>query len=101
MSYELNNKGELVRSAWQQLDRDRGVTPQQTVLLTQVQKMVLKVHNQNGSTSLEWPITLGQVDEKSKQELPRSVEVILDVKPWGEVTRIFALPQHIERKSAT
>ena len=101
VSYEVNNKGELVRSAWQQLDRDRGVTPQQTVLLKQVQKIVLKVHNQNGGSNLEWPVSLGQVDDKTKQELPRSVEIMVDVKPWGELTRIFALPQHIEQKSAT
>jgi hypothetical protein len=34
-------------------------------------------------------------------ELPRSIEVTINVEPWGEVTRIFALPQSIEQKSAT
>mgnify|MGYP000971149118 FL=1 len=41
VSYEVNNKGELVRSAWQQLDRDRGVSPQQTILLKQESENIL------------------------------------------------------------
>ena len=50
ISYQINNKNELVRSAWQQLDRDRGVKPQQTVLLTKIKTINIKAHNQNGGT---------------------------------------------------
>lgn len=101
VSYQLNNKGEFVRSAWQQLDRDRGVQPQTTVLLSKVQSIAIKTHNQNGGVNTEWPIFTGRADEKSLTEFPRSVEITLNVEPWGEVTRIFALPQPIEQKSAT
>lgn len=100
VSYEVNNKGELVRSSWQQLDRDRGVEPQKAVLLTQISKITFKIHNQSGGTDTEWP-AFKQANEQAKQELPRSVEISLTVKPWGEITRIFALPQSLEPKNVT
>ena len=101
ISYQINTKNELVRSAWQQLDRDRGVKPQQTVLLTKIKTMTIKTHNQNGGTNNDWPSFQGSPDTKSLTELPRSIEVTMNVEPWGEVTRVFALPQSIEPKSAT
>jgi general secretion pathway protein J len=101
ISYQINNKNELVRSAWQQLDRDRGVKPQQTVLLTKIKTINIKAHNQNGGTNNDWPSFQGSPDKKSLTELPRSIEVTVNVEPWGEVTRVFALPQSIEPKSAT
>lgn len=101
ISYQVNSKNELVRSAWQQLDRDRGVKPQQTVLLKKVKTMNIKVHNQNGGTNNDWPSFQGNADKKHLTDLPRGIEIIINVEPWGEVTRIFALPQSIEQKSAT
>jgi general secretion pathway protein J len=65
ISYQVNSNNELVRSAWQQLDRDRGVKPQQTVLLKKVKTMNIKVQNQNGGTNIDWPSFQGNADKKS------------------------------------
>lgn len=102
VSYQLNNKGELIRSSWQQLDRDRGVNPQQTILLTKIKTMTLKAYNPTGSASPEWPVAQNY-NKPPVDTLPRSVEIVLNVEPWGEVRRIFALPQQLEKeqKSAT
>ena len=65
ISYQINTKNELVRSA----DRDRGVKPQQTVLLTKIKTMTIKTHNQNGGTNNDWPSFQGSPDTKSLTEL--------------------------------
>lgn len=97
VSYQLNNKGELIRSSWQQLDRDRGVTPQQTVLLTKVKTIALKAYNPTGSANPEWPISQN-ANKPPVDTLPRSIEVLVTVEPWGEVRRLFALPQTLEKE---
>ena len=55
VNYSLNTKGELVRSTWQQLDRDRGVQAQQTVLLTKVKTISIRAHNPNGGAIPDHP----------------------------------------------
>ena len=65
VNYSLNTKGELVRSKWQQLDRDRGVQAQQTVLLTKVKTISIRAHNPNGGANAEWPIVQGRADDNS------------------------------------
>lgn len=97
VSYQVNNKGELIRSSWQQLDRDRGVMPQQTVLLTKVKTLALKAYNPTGSTNTEWPVSQN-ANKPPVDSLPRSIEVVMTVEPWGEVRRLFALPQQPEKE---
>ncbi len=101
--YELNTKGELLRISWPQLDRERGSKPQQNVLLKQVEKMQIKAYSDNGALVLEWPLLQSQTTTApSLNELPRAIEVIMTVKPWGEIRRYFRLPQNIEvQKHAT
>jgi general secretion pathway protein J len=100
VNYSLNTKGELVRSTWQQLDRDRGVQAQQTVLLTKVKTISIRAHNPNGGANAEWPIVQGRADDKAIHALPRSIELIMDVQPWGEIRRLFAMPQFIEKDNS-
>ena len=101
--YELNTKGELLRLSWPQLDRERGSKPQQNVLLKQVEKIQINAYSDSGSLVTEWPISQSQsATASSLNELPRAIEVIMTVKPWGEIRRYFRLPQNIEAtKNAT
>ena len=101
--YELNTKGELLRLSWPQLDRERGSKPQQYVLLKQVEKIQINAYSDSGSLVTEWPISQSQsATASSLNELPRAIEVIMTVKPWGEIRRYFRLPQNIEAtKNAT
>ena len=101
--YELNSKGELIRLSWQQLDRERGSKPQQSVLLKQVETIQIKAYSGSGALVQEWPSTQNQASNAALlDEVPRAIEIMITVKPWGEIRRYFRLPQHVEvAKSAT
>ena len=101
--YELNSKGELIRLSWQQLDRERGSKPQQSVLLKQVETIQIKAYSGSGALVQEWPNTQNQASNAALlDELPRAIEIMITVKPWGEIRRYFRLPQNVEvTKSAT
>lgn len=98
VGYLLNNKGELVRQSWLQLDRDRGVQPQQTALLSKVKSISFKAYNSTNGGSVDWPITQTSSVSQVEDVLPRSIEVIVTVEPWGEIRRVFALPQQLEKE---
>jgi general secretion pathway protein J len=102
--YELNAKGELVRLSWSQLDRERGAKPQQSILLKNIDTMQIKVYSINGGLVQEWPAFQSQSvnNTASLSELPRAIEIVINVKPWGEIRRYFRLSQALEvSKNAT
>ena len=85
------------------LDRERGSKPQQSVLLKQVETIQIKAYSGSGALVQEWPSTQNQASNAALlDELPRAIEIMITVKPWGEIRRYFRLPQHVEvAKSAT
>jgi general secretion pathway protein J len=95
--YELNTKGELVRFSWSQLDRERGAKPQQSILLKNIDTMQMKVYSFNGGLVQEWPVLQSQTaNNAALSELPRAIEIVVNVKPWGEIRRYFRLSQVLE-----
>jgi general secretion pathway protein J len=96
--YELNAKGELVRLSWSQLDRERGAKPQQSILLKNIDTMQIKVYSANGGLVQEWPAFQSQATNNATalSELPRAIEIVVNVKPWGEIRRYFRLSQALE-----
>lgn len=94
--YEVNKKGELVRSAWPQLDRERGVKPQQSVILRNVEGVQIKAYAPPGNPDSSWPPLQTQPNSSNLADLPRGIEIVLNVKPWGELRRFFRLPQNPE-----
>ncbi|MBH1969792.1 type II secretion system protein GspJ [Moraxellaceae bacterium AER2_44_116] len=95
--YELNTKGELVRFSWSQLDRERGAKPQQSILLKNIDTMQMKVYSFNGGLVQEWPVFQSQAaNNAALSELPRAIEIVVNVKPWGEIRRYFRLSQVLE-----
>ena len=96
--YELNSKGELVRLSWSQLDRERGAKPQQSILLKNIDTIQIKVYSINEGLVQEWPAFQGQAanNTASLSELPRAIEIVINVKPWGEIRRYFRLSQVLE-----
>lgn len=95
--YEVNSRGELVRSAWQQLDRERGAKPRQSVLLTQVESIQIKAYAPQGNLDTVWPPSSASGGANDRlAELPRGLEITVHVKPWGELRRFFRLPQNLE-----
>jgi len=98
--YEVNAKGELWRIVWSQLDRERGMEPSRSLLLEQVEGLQIRALGRVGSGDTDWP---QQRDVSGSQEqndklalLPNGIEMIMTVKPWGEIRRIYRMPDAIE-----
>jgi general secretion pathway protein J len=65
--------------------------------------MQIKAYSGSGELVQDWPNTQSQASNAaSLNELPRALEIMITVKPWGEIRRYFRLPQNVEVvKSAT
>ncbi|HEX5278266.1 MAG TPA: type II secretion system minor pseudopilin GspJ [Fluviicoccus sp.] len=93
--YEVNTKGELWRLAWSQLDRERGMEPGRSLLLDKVQGLQIRVIAGSGQQETDWPSQRNQGNannDAALSEMPSGVELILNLKPWGEIRRVFLLP---------
>lgn len=94
--YEWNNKGELWRLTWVQLDRERAVQPQRTLLLDKISNIQVRAMADSGELSPVWPIYQNistTTNETGQKELPVAVEVVLTIQPWGDIRRLFRLPE--------
>ncbi len=95
--YELNAKGELWRMSWSQLDRERNMQPQRSLVLEHVDNLQVKVMESSGQLDAEWPLLQSrdqtQTGDAALAELPFAVEIVVGLKPWGDVRRIFRLPE--------
>ena len=96
--YEVNAKGELWRLAWSQLDRERGMEPGKSMLLAGVEGLQIRLTTAAGQQETEWPSQNSQYSNSpdALAVMPTGVEWIMSVKPWGEIRRIFRLPDSLE-----
>ena len=86
--------GQLLREHWPVLDRARTSTPVQTVMLDGVSDFHVMVRA-NGNWSPSWPpVTSSQGQQASRNPpLPEAVEVTFSLAPWGDIRRVFILPE--------
>lgn len=85
--------GRLLREHWPVLDRARDSQPVQTVLLEKVSDFRIMVHGE-GSWTAAWPGLSGDGQRNARSApLPEAVEVTFTLAPWGEVRRVFILPE--------
>lgn len=96
--YELNTKGELWRLSWTQLDRERGMEPSRSLLLEKVEGLQVRVMSSNGQLEPEWPVqrNVQTNDGGGLGMMPTGVEMVMSVKPWGEIRRVFRLTDGME-----
>lgn len=83
VSYGLNDET-LTRASWGVLDRAQDSEPRRTRLLENVSTLEIRYLDGAGEWRSEWPAAGG-----AGTQLPRAVEVTLDVKEWGRITRMF------------
>lgn len=77
----------LQRSRFPVLDRVPSTAPRQDVLLEQVEHLELRYLDARGGTHAHWPVA------ESATMLPRAVELRLVVADYGEIRRVFELPE--------
>ncbi|MBF0621967.1 MAG: type II secretion system minor pseudopilin GspJ [Magnetococcales bacterium] len=83
ISYRLE-EDKLIRSSWQQLDRGGEANEQNSVILTDVLDVEIGFLSQSKRWKKQW--------SGSESNMPRAVEVTVDVAEWGKVRRIFQVP---------
>lgn len=85
--------GRLLREHWPVLDRARDTQPVQTALLDKVSDFRIMARG-NGAWTAAWPALGGDGQRKARTApLPEAVEVTFTLAPWGEVRRVFILPE--------
>lgn len=83
------------------LDRAPGSVPADRDLLDRVQRLRWRYLDRQGNWSDQWPSTAivpvlpGVQPVPREQDLPRAVEMTLDLEDYGELRRVIALPAAI------
>jgi len=89
VAYALKDQ-KLLRAYWRVLDRAEDSKPLDQVLLEGVAGVEIRYLDSGNEWSTSWPSnTTGTADSSAPAGLPRAVEVNLDTKEFGKVTRIF------------
>ncbi len=89
VAYGLRN-GNLLRVYWSVLDRAQDSQPLESVLLDGVEKLELRFLNQQNQWQDSWPSN--QLGAPVSTTPPKAVEVTLETKAEGRITRLFRVP---------
>lgn len=82
----LFEDGKLQRQSWQVLDRSSDTEAQSSQLLAGIKSVELRFMDKNREWQPQWP---GVAATPSDPPLPLAVEVTLELKDWGRLSRIF------------
>lgn len=89
VAYGLRD-GNLIRVYWAVLDRAQDSQPLESVLLDGVEKLELRFLSDTGQWQDSWPSS--QLGQAISSTPPRAVEVTLETKAEGRITRLFRVP---------
>jgi general secretion pathway protein J len=83
-----------VRASWDVLDRAQNTEPRSANLLAGVTALEIRYLDGAGEWHLDWPPASTSAPTAATR-LPRAIEINLDIKDWGRITRLFrvAAPQ--------
>lgn len=87
--------GRLVRSVWNVLDRAQNTEAQDTIMVEDVESATVKFYQlKNGQLVAHgsWPAAQITGTQTQAPGLPNALELTLDVKGWGRITRLFRIP---------
>lgn len=88
VAYQVKLDG-LSRWRWRALDRAQDSQPVERVLLTGVRSVALRFLDESREWQATWP---PPNRESADAQLPRAIEMTLELEDWGRITRLFALP---------
>lgn len=84
----------LYRLYWQNLDRAQGEEPQEIALLDNVEAVSIRFLNEEARWTDEWPPlnlqTVGAGESAPVIDPPVAIEVVVTLKDWGEIKRLYA-----------
>jgi general secretion pathway protein J len=83
--YWLYQKGELSRYYGPPSDQPPTLLPQRRILLQQLDAVELRFLDHQGEWHEQWPLP----GQNATQTLPRALEIRLQLRDWGRLTRLF------------
>jgi general secretion pathway protein J len=92
VAYHVENE-QLIREHWMVLDRARDSISVKTVLLDKISNFHVQVFNK-GQWGSAWPLLTASQTAAQKLPLPDAVEIRFTLQPWGEIRRVFVLPEN-------
>jgi general secretion pathway protein J len=90
LGYRLRDD-QLLRLSWPVLDRAEGSDAQSSLLLDEVRELSLRYLDRSGQWHERWPPP--GTPDTALGRLPRALEVRLELSDWGELRRLFLLPE--------
>jgi general secretion pathway protein J len=92
VAYGFNNQ-QLLREAWNSLDRAPGSEPYSEVLINGVSTVDVRFLGQDRQWLGYWPPDSGNGSQPAGAALmPLAIEISVDVDGWGRIVRLFRVP---------
>nr|VFK15489.1 MAG: general secretion pathway protein J [Candidatus Kentron sp. LPFa] len=92
IAYALENR-RLLRFVWNVLDRAEDSLPSSSVLLTEVDAVEIRYLDTGNQWLSEWPLEWAGGGVSFDTQLPRAIEINLNIANIGRIRRLFALPE--------
>ncbi len=83
----LLSEGKLVRVAWPVMDRSNN-EPYEMALLDNVSSVKIQFLDESKSWQDQWPSLAASVSG-NPFEMPRAIEVVVELEDWGRIRRVF------------
>lgn len=91
VAYRFDDE-KLVRLQWQQLDRAQGIEPKQTTLIDNIENVTLRFLDEEGEWREQWPpLNAAAGETPTTANRPAAIEVVLQLKDWGDIRRLYAM----------
>jgi general secretion pathway protein J len=87
VAYALADEN-FVRASWDVLDRAQNTEPRRANLLAGVTGLEIRYLDSAGEWRPDWP-PANTAAPTATPRLPRAIEITLDIKDWGRITRLF------------
>lgn len=87
VAYALRDE-QLIRAYWRVLDRAEDSKPFENVLLDGVKAVEIRYLGANGEWRTSWP-ELSTTGNASPEIMPKAIEVNVDTKQFGKITRLL------------
>lgn len=81
------DEDKLVRLHWPQLDRTQEMEAKESVLIDNVENVVIRFLDQNAEWQEQWPPQ--NASGGSGSLAPVAIEIVLTLKDWGEIRRLY------------
>lgn len=98
VAYQLDDET-LVRLQWPHLDRTQEMEAKKTVLIDNMEKFTIRFLNDNNEWQDQWPPLNAITGEATSY--PLAIEVLIQLKDWGEIRRLYKIDLFSTPQTAT